>query len=38
MVPEEWEQTRLDKHAEFVTSGSRGWAEYYADEGVSLPI
>ncbi|WP_082005648.1 restriction endonuclease subunit S [Halocynthiibacter namhaensis] len=32
-VPEHWE-VKLGKHLfEFVTSGSRGWAEYYSDEG-----
>jgi type I restriction enzyme S subunit len=33
MVPEGWEQVRLDRHAKHVTSGSRGWAEYYSDTG-----
>lgn len=33
MVPEGWSQERLDKHALHITSGSRGWAEYYADQG-----
>lgn len=33
MVPEGWEQVRLDKHSSHITSGSRGWAEYYSDEG-----
>ncbi|MGX9352819.1 restriction endonuclease subunit S [Shimia sp. W99] len=33
MVPEGWELIRLDRDAVHVTSGSRGWAEYYADQG-----
>ena len=33
MVPEGWEKIRLDHHATHITSGSRGWAEYYSDEG-----
>ena len=28
-----WEMVPLGKKLEFITSGSRGWAEYYADEG-----
>lgn len=32
-VPEEWEVVALGALASFVTSGSRGWAEYYANEG-----
>lgn len=32
-VPEGWEVKRLKHICEFVTSGSRGWAEHYADEG-----
>jgi len=32
-VPEHWEVKRLKHLSEFVTSGSRGWAEHYADEG-----
>ena len=32
-VPEHW-SVKKNKHLlEFVTSGSRGWAEYYSDEG-----
>jgi type I restriction enzyme S subunit len=31
--PVEWEVDRLESVAEFVTSGSRGWAQYYATEG-----
>ncbi|MFV1808823.1 restriction endonuclease subunit S [Phaeobacter sp. Ax4a-4a] len=33
MVPEGWKQVRLDRHAKHVTSGSRGWAEFYSDTG-----
>ncbi|MCB0535797.1 MAG: restriction endonuclease subunit S, partial [Saprospiraceae bacterium] len=32
-VPEHWEVKRLKHLSVFVTSGSRGWAEHYADEG-----
>ncbi|SOD16911.1 restriction endonuclease subunit S [Nitrosomonas ureae] len=32
-VPEHWEVTRAKFLFCFVTSGSRGWAEYYSDEG-----
>jgi type I restriction enzyme S subunit len=32
-VPQEWEVVPLGTIASFVTSGSRGWAEYYATEG-----
>lgn len=32
-IPEEWEVRRLGRLAEFVTSGSRGWGQYYAKEG-----
>lgn len=32
-VPEGWEVKKLKHISEFVTSGSRGWAEHYADEG-----
>lgn len=32
-VPEEWEGTTLGELAGFVTSGSRGWAKYYAENG-----
>ena len=33
MVPSGWEETRLGKLAEKVTSGSRDWAKYYSDSG-----
>jgi type I restriction enzyme S subunit len=32
-IPLEWEVGDLEGVAEFVTSGSRGWAKYYSDEG-----
>lgn len=32
-LPAGWEWASLDQLAEFITSGSRGWAEYYASTG-----
>lgn len=32
-IPKDWSVVRLDQISEFVTSGSRGWAAYYADSG-----
>ncbi len=32
-VPKDWEVVKLGELARFVTSGSRGWKKYYADEG-----
>lgn len=32
-VPEHWEVYPLKRDLEFLTSGSRGWAEHYADDG-----
>ncbi len=32
-IPEAWCNATLDQLTHQVTSGSRGWAEYYADEG-----
>ena len=32
-IPVEWEPTTIDSLAAFVTSGSRGWAKFYAVEG-----
>ncbi len=32
-VPAGWEVRRIGELARFVTSGSRGWAKYYADQG-----
>ncbi len=32
-IPAHWEVKRIKNISRFVTSGSRGWAEHYADEG-----
>ena len=32
-IPVEWEVSRLESVSDFVTSGSRGWAQYYSTEG-----
>jgi type I restriction enzyme S subunit len=32
-IPAEWEVQTLESVSEFVTSGSRGWAQYYSTEG-----
>ncbi len=32
-IPEHWSMGRLKHDLEFLTSGSRGWAEHYADDG-----
>lgn len=32
-IPKGWEVKELDDLASFVTSGSRGWAQYYSDSG-----
>jgi type I restriction enzyme, S subunit len=32
-IPMEWEVGELETVAEFVTSGSRGWVQYYSSEG-----
>lgn len=32
-VPEHWGVAQLRRFVRYVTSGSRGWAEHYADEG-----
>ena len=32
-VPEEWAKTTTDQVYGYVTSGSRGWAKYYSDDG-----
>jgi type I restriction enzyme S subunit len=32
-IPEHWEMRRLKFVTSFITSGSRGWAQYYNDEG-----
>lgn len=33
IIPDSWELVPLSRIRDFVTSGSRGWAKYYADEG-----
>lgn len=33
-----WEEHRLDEYIEFLTSGSRGWAQYFVDEENALFI
>jgi type I restriction enzyme S subunit len=33
LIPNEWNVQPLKFLSEFVTSGSRGWAQYYADQG-----
>ncbi|HET6456433.1 MAG TPA: restriction endonuclease subunit S [Armatimonadota bacterium] len=33
VIPEEWKVEQLGRLADFVTSGSRGWAQFYADTG-----
>ncbi len=33
VIPDDWEVTSLGNLSQFVTSGSRGWAQYYADHG-----
>jgi type I restriction enzyme S subunit len=35
-VPASWEVTTLDPSALLVTSGSRGWAQYYSDSGATF--
>ena len=32
-IPADWHMTVLKRDMDFLTSGSRGWAEHYADEG-----
>lgn len=32
-IPKEWEVVHLGSLAQFITSGSRGWAEYYNETG-----
>jgi type I restriction enzyme S subunit len=32
-IPMEWDCVQLEKLNELITSGSRGWAKYYAEEG-----
>jgi type I restriction enzyme S subunit len=33
VIPEDWEVKSLGELSEFITSGSRGWAEYYSETG-----
>jgi type I restriction enzyme S subunit len=33
VIPEEWEIISLGRLSAFITSGSRGWARYYSDDG-----
>ena len=33
VIPEDWQTNRLGELSEFITSGSRGWAAHYADDG-----
>ena len=33
VIPEDWEVTQIEALKPFVTSGSRGWAAYYSDNG-----
>lgn len=35
-IPESWEISNVQKISRRVTSGSRGWASYYADDGSSF--
>ena len=32
-IPQDWTSSRMKFELEYVTSGSRGWAEHYADDG-----
>ena len=32
-IPQDWETSRLGELSQFITSGSRGWAAHYADDG-----
>ena len=33
VIPEEWEVEPLGELSDFVTSGSRGWAQFYSESG-----
>ena len=33
VIPEDWEVIELGTLSEFITSGSRGWARYYSNNG-----
>lgn len=32
-IPKQWDISQLSRYSLFITSGSRGWATYYSDEG-----
>ena len=32
-LPEDWARSRIGPLCEYITSGSRGWAQYYSDTG-----
>lgn len=36
MLPDGWDRARIHEISELVTSGSRGWARYYADSGAAF--
>ncbi len=36
MLPKDWEVDKIGSLTPFVTSGSRGWARYYADRGATF--
>jgi type I restriction enzyme, S subunit len=36
LIPSEWNLTSLERLSMFVTSGPRGWARYYADQGAKF--
>jgi type I restriction enzyme S subunit len=36
LLPEGWTWASIDQLADFITSGSRGWADYYADAGATF--
>jgi len=33
LIPEDWDVELLGDLSEFVTSGSRGWAQFYSESG-----
>ncbi len=35
-IPAHWDRTQLRRFVQFLTSGSRGWAEYYSDTGATF--
>jgi type I restriction enzyme S subunit len=36
LIPQEWELSSLGQLSKRITSGSRGWAKYYAEEGAKF--